>query len=268
MTETRATSRPLRVLTYNMQVGIETARYRHYVTRSWRHVLPCTRRRHNLDRMAGLLRDYDIVGLQEADAGSVRSSHINQVEYLARAAGFPWWYAQINRQLGRFASHSLGLLCRDAPGEIVEHRLPGLFPGRGAMTVRFGTGDNELVVVIAHLALGEPSRSQQLAYLRGLVAHHDRVVLMGDMNCRGDLLDRRLPLAVANHHGAALDTFPSWRPRQDLDHILVSPALQLRDSRVVDYSMSDHLPLASDIVLPASTVDEKSSAVGGTWARP
>ncbi len=243
--------RPLRLLTYNMQVGIETARYHHYLTRGWRHVLPCTQRERNLQRMAALLGDYDIVALQEADAGSVRSMHINQVEFLAREAGFPWWYAQINRQLGRFARHSLGLLSRVEPREITEHRLPGLLPGRGAMSVRFGEGSNELVVIIAHLALGESSRNQQLAYLRGLVAHHGNAVIMGDMNCRGSILDARLPLELAGGINNPLATFPSWRPRHDLDHVLVSPALQTDRTEVIDYSMSDHLPLASDIILPA-----------------
>ena len=242
---------PLRLLTYNMQVGIETARYHHYLTRGWRHVLPCTQRENNLRRMAALLGEYDIVALQEADAGSVRSMHVNQVEFLAREAGFPWWYAQINRKLGRFARHSLGLLSRVEPREITEHRLPGLLPGRGAMTVRFGEGSSELVVVIAHLSLGEASRNQQLAYLRGLVAHHDNAVVMGDMNCRGNILDARLPLDLAGGIDNPLATFPSWRPRQDLDHVLVSAALQTGLTEVVDYSMSDHLPLASDIILPA-----------------
>lgn len=243
---------PLRLLTYNMQVGIETARYRHYVTRGWRHVLPCTRREDNLRRLAALLGEYDIIALQEADAGSVRSMHVNQVEFLAREAGFPWWYAQINRQLGRFARHSLGLLSRIEPREITEHRLPGL-PGRGAMNVRFGqTPGEELVVVIAHLALGENARNRQLAYLRGLVAHHDNAVIMGDMNCRGDMLDARLPLNLAGGANNPLATFPSWRPRHDLDHILVSPALQTGNTEVVDYAMSDHLPLASNIILPAN----------------
>ncbi|MGB5306989.1 MAG: hypothetical protein WBO57_12180, partial [Gammaproteobacteria bacterium] len=30
----------LRLLSYNVQAGISTARYRHYITQSWKHVLP------------------------------------------------------------------------------------------------------------------------------------------------------------------------------------------------------------------------------------
>lgn len=32
--------RHIRLLTFNIQVGINTASYHHYVTRSWQHVLP------------------------------------------------------------------------------------------------------------------------------------------------------------------------------------------------------------------------------------
>ncbi|MCG8609572.1 MAG: EEP domain-containing protein, partial [Pseudomonadales bacterium] len=34
----------IRLLTFNIQVGISTSAYRHYVTRSWQHVLPHSRR--------------------------------------------------------------------------------------------------------------------------------------------------------------------------------------------------------------------------------
>src|SRR3970040_2467574 len=66
--------RRLRLLTYNIQTGIATSRYRHYLTHSWKHVLPCAGRRDNLDRIASLVRHYDIVGLQEAEAGSRRAA--------------------------------------------------------------------------------------------------------------------------------------------------------------------------------------------------
>ena len=75
--------RRLRLLTYNIQTGIATSRYRHYLTHSWKHVLPCSGRRDNLDQIANLVRHYDIVGLQEADAGSLRSGYVNLTEYLA-----------------------------------------------------------------------------------------------------------------------------------------------------------------------------------------
>ena len=45
----------LSVLSFNMQVGVGTRRYREYVTRGWRHVLPSQQVRDNLERIGELL---------------------------------------------------------------------------------------------------------------------------------------------------------------------------------------------------------------------
>src|SRR5690606_41071041 len=55
----------LRLLSFNIQVGITTQRYHHYLTRSWQHLLPHAGRGVNLRRIGELLADYDLVALQE-----------------------------------------------------------------------------------------------------------------------------------------------------------------------------------------------------------
>ena len=102
----------IRLLSYNVQAGISTARYRHYVTHSWKHVLPHPQRFNNLDRVARLVSDYDVIGLQEVDAGSLRSGYVNLTQYISERAGLPFWYDQTNRRIGRIARHSTGLLSR------------------------------------------------------------------------------------------------------------------------------------------------------------
>lgn len=79
----------LRLLSFNIQVGISTERYRHYLTRSWQHLLPHTGRSGNLQKIGDLLGDFDLVALQEADGGSLRSGYVNQVEHLAHLGAFP-----------------------------------------------------------------------------------------------------------------------------------------------------------------------------------
>lgn len=244
----------LRLLSYNVQTGIETRRYREYVTQSWKHVLPHNRRFENLDRIAQVARDYDIVGLQEVDAGSLRSGFVNLTEYVAERAEMPFWYDQINRRVGRIARHALGVLSRYQCSEIVEHRLPGAIPGRGALSIRFGTGPDSLVVFILHLALGKRARLQQLEYVSELVNEYRHVILMGDMNFPSQstemdfLIDRTLMTEPT--HG--LNTFPSWRPNRNIDHILVTPTLTVDDVQVLNHPVSDHLPIAMSITLPAS----------------
>lgn len=250
--------RHLRLLTFNIQVGIQTGSYRHYVTRSWQHFLPHRNRTENLDRIANLLRNYDVVALQECDGGSLRSGYINQVQYLAEASGIPYWYQQLNRNLGQIAQHSNGLLSRFRPLDVTEHKLPGLIPGRGAIISRYGDVDDPLVLVMMHLSLSRAGQNRQLGFIRELIADYRHVVLMGDMNNHAEELLSRTPLSQTdliplpdNAH-----SFPSWRPERALDHILVSPSLEIRRSEVVSYPVSDHLPIAMDIALPKGYLEK------------
>lgn len=250
-----STHRRLRLLSFNIQAGISSSKYRHYLTHSWKHVLPCAERLDTLDRIAALAADYDFVGLQESDAGSLRSAFINQTEYLADRAGFPYWYDQTNRNLGHFGRHSLGLLSRFRPSETTEVRLPGMIPGRGALCMRFGSGEQSLLLLIVHLALGRRARERQLGSLAELIATQRYVILMGDLNCRSESKElqwllRRTDLSEPIH---GLYTFPSWRPRRNIDHILVSASIQVDSVRVLNHAISDHLPIAMDVTLPAHT---------------
>ena len=114
----------LRVLSCNILAGGSVKRYREYVTHSWKHVLP-TGKRANLDGLAEILPEFDLVALQEADFGSLRSGFLNQTEYLAESAGFPYWSHQPNRKVAKVAASSNGLLSRLKPNEVLDYPLPG-----------------------------------------------------------------------------------------------------------------------------------------------
>lgn len=238
--------RPLRFLSFNIQVGIGTARYRHYVTKGWKHVLPHPGRHLNLERIAQVVADYDFVALQEIDGGSLRSNYINQVQFIAERARFPYWYTQLNRDLGPLAQHGNGLLSRVAPLEMQDHKLPGAIPGRGAIVARLPYGDESVMVVLLHLSLGERSRRLQLEYVRRLIQGEDHVVLMGDMNSHLPQLLFDSPLADTDLRpvGQVQPTYPAWRPLRALDHVLVSSRLMVSDYEVLDCCLSDHRPIA------------------------
>jgi len=244
----------LKLLSYNIQAGITTRRYRQYLTHSWKHVLHHPQRFDNLDRIAQLVSNYDLVGIQETDAGSVRSGFVNLTQYLAAAAGFPYWDDQTNRRIGRFAQHSIGVLSRYKPTGITEHRLPGRIPGRGALAVRFGDGEESLVVLIVHLALSRRARLEQLDYLSELVNEYRHVVLMGDLNChsQSEEMERLMDRTLMSEPVHGLHTFPSWRPHKNIDHILVTPTVQVEHAEVLDYPLSDHLPISMEVTLPDS----------------
>jgi len=242
--------RRLSLLSYNIQAGVETQRYRQYLTQGWKQLLPHRERLLNLNRIASMIHRFDIVGLQEVDSGSLRSGFVDQTEYLAHRSGFPFWHKQVNRSFGKLAQHSNGVLSRIRPSDVSEHRLPGL-PGRGAILCRFG-GSGGLLICIAHLALGKRARLRQMEFLSELMAGEDHLVVMGDFNCGCDSREVRLLMDSIGLREPSCDqsTFPSWRPMRRIDHILVSRSLGVENARVLDYPFSDHLPIGVDILLP------------------
>jgi len=234
-----------------VQAGIGTQRPLQYVTHSWRHLIAHRNSVNTLDGIAEVVRDYDIVALQEIDSGSLRSGFVNQLRHIAQRADFPWWHQQVNRNFGRLGQFSNGMLSRFAPHTIEDHRLPGP-PGRGAVVARYGNPQHPLVVVGLHLSLGERVRNRQLDYVCNLVARYEHVVIMGDLNLSADRL-RHSPLARLGLQDITepLLTYPSWRPDRHIDHILASPSLRIERLEVLDCTLSDHRPVAMQIRLPS-----------------
>ncbi|QSA96662.1 endonuclease/exonuclease/phosphatase family protein [Methylococcus sp. EFPC2] len=250
--ESRPRRSTLRIASFNIQTGITTASFRDYLTGSWRHLLPTSHRQPNLDRIARLLRPFDLVGLQEVDGGGTRSRRIVQTRYLAEAAGFDYWHNQVNRRFGSIALHSNGLLARIPPTSVYDYKLPGL-PGRGAFLARFGENErNALYLCVLHLALSRNGRLKQLAFVGELIRGLPHVVLMGDLNCEPHSPEMKLLLQRTDFCDPVceLKTYPSWRPHKMLDHILVTPALKVEHLRALDFACSDHLPIAMDVCLP------------------
>lgn len=245
----------LRVLSCNILAGGSVKRYREYVTQSWKHVLP-TGKRANLDGLAGVISDFDVVALQEADFGSLRSGFLNQTQYLAETAGFPYWTHQPNRRMANVACSSNGMLARLKPTEVIDYPLPGRIRGRGALWVRFGKAPQSLVMVIAHLSLGPAARATQLGYITELLEGHPNAMLLGDLNTPIESPELRTLFARTSlvPPVSPPPTFPSWAPRRAIDHILASSTLQVEELRTLPHLVSDHLPIAATIRLPTELI--------------
>ncbi|MDR6937229.1 MULTISPECIES: endonuclease/exonuclease/phosphatase family protein [unclassified Luteibacter] len=252
----------LRLLSCNILAGASVQRYSDYVTRSVNAVLPGRAKLANLDSLAELLHEFDVVGLQEADAGSLRSGFLNQTRYIAEAAGMPYWSHQPNRPMARVAHSANGLLSRLEPSEVIDYPLPGRIKGRGALFVRFGQGDDALVVVIAHLSLGAAARMGQLAFIAELLAPYPHAVLMGDLNTEPTSAEMRHLFAKTALQPPATPTptFPSWKPRRALDHILTSTDIALERTWTLPRAFSDHLPIAAEIRLPIALAQAAGAA--------
>ncbi|NVK42426.1 MAG: endonuclease/exonuclease/phosphatase family protein [Oceanospirillaceae bacterium] len=241
----------VRVLSLNIQVGLETSSYVHYFTRAWKHMVPTRAARDNLERIAELASHFDIVALQECDAGSLRTRRLNQVAHLADRSGLPHWEASVTRDLAPFAKHCIGCLSRWPLRRVRSHALPGRVPGRGALEVEVRPpGYEPLRLIIAHLALGRQCRARQLHFLAELVSARTDTLLLGDFNCDLPELHEHQGLREASLAAVHSDsTFPSWRPKRAIDHVLATPTVEVLDARVLDARVSDHLPVATQIRL-------------------
>ena len=243
-----------------MQVGIDSNSYGDYLTQSWRHLLPDSKRAHNLRSAANWLSSFDIVALQEVDAGSLRSQFVNQVEFLAHQGGFPHYYQQQNRKVAGLAAHSNGLLSKFASSHAVHHKLPGRIPGRGALQVTFDTGKEQILVLSVHLSLSHKARCLQLKYIAEHLKTTPYFIIMGDMNCHmqhisySNLAQRDMLSYLQDLKQETIDSlasYPAWKPSRLIDHILVSPSIKVQNIQTLAVPFSDHLPIAIEVQLPA-----------------
>ncbi|HEX7814202.1 MAG TPA: endonuclease/exonuclease/phosphatase family protein [Dyella sp.] len=245
--------RRLRLLSCNILAGASVQRYSEYFTRSISAVLPGRSKLDNLDRLAEMLPQFDVIGLQEADAGSLRSGFLNQTRYLAETAGMPFWSHQPNRPIARVSHTANGLISRLEPTEVLTYPLPSRVPGRGAMLARFGSGPASLAVMIAHLSLSAVARARQLGFIAEVLQDFPHAVLMGDLNTEVHSAEMRhlFNKSSLQPPAQAMPTFPSWKPRKALDHILTSEAIHLDRLWALPQAFSDHLPVAAEIRVPA-----------------
>ncbi len=252
----------LRILSYNTHVCINASKSSERLKNLWKHVLPSRCKMDNLARVSELVRSFDMVGLQESDAGSLRSGFLNHTTFLAYLGGFDYWAEQVNRDMV-FARHSIGFLSRHRITDVARHQLPGKIRGRGLMVVKLDFQGQSVAFAVSHLSLGPRDRIRQAGYIGDIIRDLDcKTILMGDFNCSADskelsIITERAGLLPALKN---MPTYPSWKPCRDIDHVLVSEGITIRKAHVVDFAMSDHLPLAIEVLIK-STESRSGSAL-------
>ena len=109
----------------------------------------------------------------------------------------------------------------------------------------------KVTLLLAHLALGEKTRSAQIKELTSIVNNiKNPVILMGDFNTfRGEteieslLSKTHLSDKIMMHKQSIGLTQPTWHPKRRLDYVLVSPEINVKKYDVLNYPFSDHMPL-------------------------
>ncbi|WP_068082842.1 endonuclease/exonuclease/phosphatase family protein [Novosphingobium rosa] len=242
----------MKLLTWNIQAGIGTRRYRDYLLHAHRQVIHTAAKNAVLGQIAREVTPFDVVCLQEVDLGGRRAGYRSQVEAIAEASGHAHSAVQQNRVVPGVSRHGNAILSRWPLRLVEDIKLPGRLAGRGCLIVDV-EGPPEwatpLRVACLHLSLGAADQMAQLEVIRATLEQAPNWVAMGDFNCGAD---SRPLTGFCRRAGAGLAqvsprTYPSWRPRRDFDHILGSQGLKLGDYRAEPLALSDHLPVAASL---------------------
>lgn len=226
-------------------------------------------RRLNVARIGQVLAklEPDIVALQELDVGRARTGHVDQAHEIAKQLDMAChFHAALTVEEERYGDAIL----THYPERLVQvgplpgyDRMRGLEP-RGALWVEVEIDGRAVQVINTHLGLVPREQQIQAAWLAGPAwLEHPQCtgprVLLGDFNATGaSVVHRTLTakLHPARHLASRrtpTSTFPSQLPVLRIDHLFVSPEIQVTDVfapyEPLTRLASDHLPLVMDFAL-------------------
>lgn len=238
----------MRFLLYNIRYGTGGNMNRFplsgYVGRTGRH----------LEELIHFLKESspDVIGLIEVDAGSYRSGKKNQAEQIAAALGHYHTYKSKYAENHPFLTR-IPVLNKQGNAFVTRNSITREqchYVTRGVKKLVMELELDNVVFLLVHLALSFRTRQEQLREIKQLVRRiHKPCIVAGDFNVfkgRNELELFREAAGLIEPEGEQTPTFPSWRPRLDLDFILHTPGIRVRQIRVPQVLYSDHLPVICD----------------------
>ena len=250
----------MKLLTWNIQAGIGTARYLDYLLHAHRQMIHTASKTAALRNIAREIAPYDVACLQEIDLGGRRAGHRSQVEAIAMQSGHGHVAVQHNRTVPGVSRHGNAILSRWPLTNVRDMKLPGRIAGRGCLVADI-EGPAPLRVACLHLSLGASDQGIQLAAVADALGEARAWAAMGDFNCgaRSAPLEAFCEATGGRLPPAAPKTYPSWRPRRDFDHIVSGGQLTLTHYRAEAVSFSDHLPVAANLIFAGRKLAALSS---------
>ena len=235
----RGTARTLRVMSYNVHVGIGVDKQL------------------DLRRVAEVIRRErpDLVGLQEVDVGVRRTNRVDQIAELARLTGMHAAFAPNLEYQGGW--YGVAVLSR-FPIQTVEHKLFDHLreaERRGCLRIEVEAGGRRLSFATTHLDYQhrDNRRFETEQLLAALARVRSPVVVAGDFNDEPAGDSYRLMLtrfadawAVARESGDGL-TYPADKPVKRIDYVFHTAALRARRAWVVESVASDHRAVVAEL---------------------
>ena len=120
---------------------------------------------------------------------------------------------------------------------------------RALLQADIDVGGTNLTVIgthFSHLEFGSLFHRPSLG--RGLPPTDRPAVFVGDMNMWGWTIDAMTPAGW--HRAVRGKTWPAHRPRHQIDHLLVTPSVEVVHSEVLPAAGSDHRPIRARLRVP------------------
>jgi len=194
----------------------------------------------------------DVVGLIEVDAGSYRSGKKNQAEQIATSLGHYHTYRSKYAENHPFLT-KIPILNKQGNAFVTRNTITREhfhYVTRGVKKLVIELELENMVFLLVHLALSYRTRQEQLRELKQIVLNVEKpCIVAGDFNVmrgRDELELFREAAGLVEPEGENCPTFPSWKPRLDLDFVLHTQDIQVTNIRVPQVLYSDHLPVVCD----------------------
>ena len=241
----------MKILLYNIaySTGLKGS-LRDYFLKFWRYLWA---RKKTLKKIAEFLQEQkaDIVCLLEIDAGSIRNRFQSQVKMLADRLFCPFYFSKpkyhprsINRLIPTIRKQHDAILSMKKG----YHRVHYFRKGTKKLIQEFIV--ENISIFLVHLSLlRKKLRKSQLKELTKILKKCPReYIICGDFNIFKGLAEIQDFVKENNLYLVKKQaTFPSIKPRKQLDLILAKDTVAVKDSGVVQVPYSDHLPVWVEI---------------------
>jgi endonuclease/exonuclease/phosphatase family metal-dependent hydrolase len=221
----------------------------------------------------------DVVALQELDVNRARTRSVDQAQAIADELRMHLHFHPAIRVMEELYGDAILTAhpCRLVKAGLLPTWGRAFVEPRGALWASVNVAGGEIQIINTHLGVRGPERLRQIEALLGpdWLGHsacHEPVIVAGDLNA---IPRSRVYRRVAAHLRDAQTwlgtsrqrpTYPSRAPLLRLDHVFVSPSIEVLRAEVIRTPLariaSDHLPLLVDFnVIARKRHAKETSAV-------
>lgn len=231
----------MKILLQNLQAGANISKgYWQFPFLFWRYFTPHSQK--PIQDLSEYIKNegVDAALFTEADAGSLRTRNINEVDLIAKSTGLihQWFFPTV--KWGTLTNQGNGIVSSKTIIGTQMHRLPGSGEARYLCHSTLQEGKNKIHLFVTHLSLSKDDRLSQLREINKILENTDGTkILTGDFNIDNE---SELSSITALKRVSFINTYPSWKPSKALDNIFVSENVKCSVKRA-DTKMSDHAGL-------------------------